>query len=125
MLASSAQADEELRHEGQIDLSMASQPTPDKDTVRLAAARGDYSAFTDIVNEWLMGHGYDLESGGTPDFRRVAREFAKVTQQKLEIQRRRDEGEFVESPAAPAVDASMSLPAQSNSASTPRPWTSR
>jgi hypothetical protein len=124
MLASSAQADEELRHEGQIDLATPpagfgpSVPMLDKEAVRLAAAKGDYSAFTDIVNEWLMGHGYDLEPG-SPDFRRVAREFAKATQQKLEIQRRRDEGEFVESPTAPAVNASMPLPAQSNSASTP------
>jgi len=63
MLASSAQVDEELRHEGQIEfLSHPPQfgpsvRTPDKDAVRIAAARGDYWAFTDIVNEWLMDHG--------------------------------------------------------------------
>jgi len=51
-----------------------------------------------------MGHGYDLEPG-SPDFRKVAREFAKATQQRLEIQRRRDEGEFVESLLAPKVEA--------------------
>jgi integrase len=124
MLASSAQVDEELRHEGQIEfLSHPPQfgpsvTTPDKDAVRIAAARGDYSAFTDIVNEWLMGHGYDLEPG-SPDFRKVAREFAKATQQKLEIQRRRNEGEFVESPLAPKVETERASPVLPTGLSTP------
>jgi integrase len=124
MLASSAQADEELRHEGQIDLITPppelgpSVRTPDKEAVRLAAAKGDYSAFTDIVNEWLMGHGYDLEPG-SPDFRKVAREFAQATQRKLEIQRRRDDGEFVESPAAPSLEESGTSSTQTPSGSTP------
>ena len=124
MLASSVQADEELRHEGQIDLVA---PPPelgpsvrklDKEAVRLAGARGDYSAFTDVVNEWLMGHGYDLEPG-SPDFRKVSREFAKATQRKLEIQRRRDDGEFVESPAPPSLEESDTPSTQTSSGSTP------
>jgi len=125
MLASSAGADEEIRHAGEIDfITTPSGFGPsvrrlDKEAVRLAAARGDYSAFTDVVNEWLMGHGYDLEPG-SPDFRKVAREFAKATQQKLEIQRRRDEGEFVESPPAPAIDAGSTPSAASTGASMPR-----
>jgi hypothetical protein len=86
--------------------------------VRLAAARGDYSAFTNVVNEWLMGHGYDLEPG-SPDFRRVAREFAKATHQHLEIVRRREEGEFVESPTAPSFEERSAPSTQASGGATP------
>lgn len=108
MLAPAISADEELRHDGLIDAhSLApelapSMQSPAQEAVRLAASRGDYSAFTDVVDDWLHGHGYDLEPG-SPDFRKVAREFAKATQQKLEIQRKRNGGKFVETPAAPEV----------------------
>jgi len=45
------------------------------------------------VDDWLHGHGYDLESG-SPDFRKVAREFAKATQQKLDRIYKEDSGAF-------------------------------
>jgi len=113
MLASAAQADEELRHEGLIGVFAQSPllgPGPgvsDEEAVRLAAAKGDYSAFTDRANDWLMAHGYDLEPG-SPDFRKVAREFAKAMQKKVLIQKKRDEGEFVDSPAVPKSEVASS-----------------
>ena len=56
-----------------------------------------------------MGHGCDLEPGST-DFHKVAREFAKATQQRLETQRRRNEGQFVESPLALRIEAERTYP---------------
>jgi len=108
LLASVAKADEEIRHEGMVDLALApesfvvTQSPLSKDAIRKAAAKGDYSQFTDVVSEWLMSHGYDLEPG-SPDFRKVAREFAKAADKALEIVNRRDEGEFVDSPVAPSL----------------------
>jgi integrase len=109
MLASMAQADEEIRHEGLSDeviapeSFVATQSPLSREAVKRAAAKGDYSQFTDVVSEWLMGHGYDLEPE-SPGFRKVAREFAKAAHQALEIKSKRDAGEFVDSPDAPVME---------------------
>lgn len=107
MLASIANADEELRHLGLID-SLIGEWAEDKphrerelDGVKSAASKGDYSFLSPLVEDWLQSNGYDL-SAGSPDFKLTEREFGKTLQQAVAIEAKRDDGEFVESPIAPA-----------------------
>ena len=109
MLASSTQADEEIRHEGLMEEYRETYHRPDfgisEEKVRNAASCGDYGGFADIASEWLMAHGFDLPQG-SPDFRKVAREIAKAAQEAIKIKQRRDAGEFVDSPSAqPPIDS--------------------
>lgn len=124
MLASMAQADEEIRHEGLsgevfAPESFAATHSPlSREAVKRAAAKGDYSQFTGVVSEWLMGGGYDLEPE-SPGFRKVAREFAKAAHQALEIKSKREAGEFVDSPEAPVMESQATASAQNPASSAP------
>jgi integrase len=122
MLASVTKADEEIRHEGLSDevfapeSFVATRSPLSREAIKQAAAKGDYTHFTEVVSDWLVGHGYDLEPGSS-DFRKVAREFAKASHQALEIVSKRDTGEFVDTPVPPVMEGMIAPASALNPAS--------
>jgi hypothetical protein len=80
---------------------------------RAAAARGELTpSLQEKAQDWLRGYGYDLPTD-SPEFRSFALKFARMGQQGSNVIKRREAGEFVDTPPAP--------PATPNAATTSAP----
>lgn len=65
-----------------------------------AIARGQFTNLAPLINDWLVGHGYELDKDSEP-YRKFAFEFAKAQVRTSQHIRARDRGEPVDTPPMP------------------------
>lgn len=101
---SSLKADEETRAEGLDDLMFERIGEWTEEAKRReqdVIARGRLSpGAVELAQEWLFGHGYDLEED-SPEFRQFAVRLFRRLSEATKIAERRNAGEWVETPPPP------------------------
>jgi len=113
---SMVQADEEMRVSGMaVDdfwfKRMAAHHDEVERVYRPALARGDVSVVAPALEDWLQGHGIELDPA-SEEYRTLAYAFLKAVIRAAEVQAKRHRGEVVDTPPKPAPLAS-SAPIQS------------
>lgn len=112
-------ADEEIRQDGLDDFMYDRFDKEHKERLgvyRRALARGDLSVVTDAVEDWLWGHGFNLDRS-EESFKALAYRFLKVIVRATDKQSQRHLGEVIDTPPRPAGElfpVVPSVPAQVN-----------
>lgn len=97
-------ADDEIRQDGLDDFMfdrMQEEHAERLATFRRALARGDVSVVAERVEDWLNGHGIQLDRD-SESFKTLAQRFLKIMVTATAKQAQRLQGEVVETPPAPA-----------------------
>lgn len=99
-------ADEDMRASGMAvdDLwfqRMAAHHEEVEQVYRPALARGDVSVVASALEDWLQGHGIELDPS-SQEYRTLAYAFLKSVIRAAEVQAKRHRGEVVDTPPAPA-----------------------
>lgn len=96
-------ADDEIRINGIEDWLFERQGEEQAqrlETYRRALARGDMAVVAPVVEDWLWGHGFDLDRG-SQDFKTLAHRFLKAVVTATDKQVQRHQGEVVDTPPDP------------------------
>lgn len=96
-------ADDQIRINGQDDVLFDRQGEEQAqrlETYRRALARGDMSVVAGVVEDWLWGHGIELDRT-SQDFKTLAHRFLKALVTATDKQAQRHKGEVVDTPPDP------------------------
>ncbi|MGE4553505.1 MAG: DUF6538 domain-containing protein [Desulfovibrionaceae bacterium] len=102
---SMVQADEEIRVSGMARddfwfRQLAANPAEVDRLYRPALARGDVSVVAPILEDWLQGHGIELDPA-SERYQQLAYAFLKAVIRASEVQAKRNRGEVVDTPSTP------------------------
>ena len=96
-------ADDQIRINGQEDVLFDRQGEEQAqrlETYKRALARGDMSVVAGVVEDWLWGHGVQLDRA-SQDFKTLAHRFLKALVTATDKQAQRHQGEVVDTPPYP------------------------
>jgi integrase len=97
------EADDQIRVNGQEDVLFERQGEEQAqrlETYKRALARGDMSVVAGVVEDWLWGHGFQLDRA-SQDFKTLAHRFLKALVTATSKQAQRHQGEVVDTPPDP------------------------
>lgn len=97
-------ADDEIRQDGLDDFMFNRFDEEQKERLavhRRALARGDAAVVAETVEDWLWGHGFELDRA-SESFKALAYRFLKALVRSTEKQSQRHLGEVIDTPPAPA-----------------------
>lgn len=106
--------DDELRiEEGHLDKTLRQSEEAiewlEKD-MRNALARGQSEAIEDELDDWLLSNGFSFEKNSTA-YKKTAYAFLKAFVRHLEIVRKRNQGDGIDTPIPPPLPQSLRLKA--------------